>query len=91
MIESVNLGDITLAVILRADYHAEGIQFFHAQRFFPATGLHEPSAGLCHSPACAQPGGARGAVHQGSVDHQDPARCAWTFTMMIKTIWRAVS
>lgn len=33
MIESVILGDITLAVILRANYHAEGIQFFTPDDF----------------------------------------------------------
>ena len=33
MIESVNLGGITLAVILRADYRAEGIQFFTPNEF----------------------------------------------------------
>jgi mannose-6-phosphate isomerase-like protein (cupin superfamily) len=33
MIESITLGDITLAVILRAHYHAEGIQFFTPNEF----------------------------------------------------------
>lgn len=33
MIESVKWGDITLAVILRADYRAEGIQFFTPDEF----------------------------------------------------------
>jgi hypothetical protein len=33
MIENINLGNITLAVILRADYRAEGIQFFTPDEF----------------------------------------------------------
>ena len=33
MVESVVSGDITLAVILRADYHAEGIEFFTPNDF----------------------------------------------------------
>lgn len=33
MLELINFGDITLAVILRANYHAEGIQFFTPNDF----------------------------------------------------------
>jgi len=44
MIESVKFGDITLAVILRADYHAEGIQFFTPNDFSQQLGyMNRPS------------------------------------------------
>lgn len=44
MIESVNFGGITLAVILRANYHAEGIQFFTPNNFSQQLGyMNRPS------------------------------------------------
>ena len=44
MIESVNFGDITLAVILRADYHADGIKFFTPNDFSQQLGyMNRPS------------------------------------------------
>ena len=39
-----------LALIIPANFHAEGITFFTPDSFSPAAGLYESSEGLCDSP-----------------------------------------
>ena len=55
MIESVNFGDITLAVILRADYHAEGIQFFTPNDFSQQLGYMNRPQGYVIPPHVHNP------------------------------------
>lgn len=55
MIESVNLGEITLAVILRADYHAEGIQFFTPNEFSQQLGYMNRPQGYIIPPHVHNP------------------------------------
>ena len=55
MIESVNSGDITLAVILRADYHAEGIQFFTPNDFSQQLGYMNRPQGYVIPPHVHNP------------------------------------
>lgn len=55
MIESVNLGDITLAVILRADYHADGIQFFTPNDFSQQLGYMNRPQGYVIPPHVHNP------------------------------------
>ena len=55
MIESVNSGDITLAMILRADYHAEGIQFFTPDDFSQQVGYMNRPRGYVIPPHVHNP------------------------------------
>lgn len=55
MIESVNLGSITLAVILRANYHAEGIQFFTPNDFSQQLGYMNRPQGYVIPPHVHNP------------------------------------
>ncbi|MGO8755138.1 MAG: hypothetical protein ACLQHK_07905 [Gallionellaceae bacterium] len=55
MIESVNSGDITLAMILRADYHAEGIQFFTPDDFSQQLGYMNRPRGYVIPPHVHNP------------------------------------
>jgi hypothetical protein len=55
MIESVNLGDITLAVILRANYRAEGIQFFTPNDFSQQLGYMNRPRGYVIPPHVHNP------------------------------------
>lgn len=55
MIESVNFGDITLAVILCADYHAEGIQFFTPNDFSQQLGYMNRPQGYVIPPHVHNP------------------------------------
>jgi len=55
MIESVNFGDITLAVILRADYRAEGIQFFTPNDFSQQLGYMNRPKGYVIPPHVHNP------------------------------------
>ncbi len=55
MIESVNFGDITLAVILRSDYHAEGIQFFTPNEFSQQLGYMNRPQGYVIPPHVHNP------------------------------------
>lgn len=55
MIETVNFGDITLAVILRAGYHAEGIQFFTPNDFSQQLGYMNRPQGYVIPPHVHNP------------------------------------
>ena len=55
MIESVNLGNVTLAVILRANYHAEGIQFFTPNDFSQQLGYMNRPQGYVIPPHVHNP------------------------------------
>jgi hypothetical protein len=55
MIESVNFGDVTFAVILRADYHAEGIQFFTPNDFSQQLGYMNRPQGYVIPPHVHNP------------------------------------
>lgn len=55
MIEAVNSGDITLAVILRASYHAEGIQFFTPSDFSQQLGYMNRPQGYVIPPHVHNP------------------------------------
>jgi hypothetical protein len=55
MIESVIFGDITLAVILRANYHAEGIQFFTPNDFSQQLGYMNRPQGYVIPPHVHNP------------------------------------
>ncbi|MGA8148077.1 MAG: hypothetical protein WB870_10950 [Gallionellaceae bacterium] len=55
MIESVNSGDITLAMILRAGYHAEGIQFFTPDDFSQQLGYMNRPQGYVIPPHVHNP------------------------------------
>jgi hypothetical protein len=55
MIESVNLGSVTLAVILRANYHAEGIQFFTPNDFSQQLGYMNRPQGYVIPPHVHNP------------------------------------
>ena len=55
MIESVILDDITLAVILRASYHAEGIQFFTPNEFSQQLGYMNRPKGYVIPPHVHNP------------------------------------
>lgn len=55
MIENINLGNITLAVILRADYRAEGIQFFTPDEFSQQLGYMNRPKGYVIPPHVHNP------------------------------------
>ena len=55
MIESVNSGDIKLALILRAGYHAEGIQFFTPDDFSQQLGYMNRPQGYVIPPHVHNP------------------------------------
>ncbi len=55
MIESVNTGGITLAFILRTDYHAEGIQFFTPNEFSQQLGYMNRPRGYVIPPHVHNP------------------------------------
>jgi len=55
MIESVNFGGITLAVILRANYQAEGIQFFTPNDFSQQLGYMNRPQGYVIPPHVHNP------------------------------------
>jgi len=55
MIESVIFGDITLAVILRANYHADGIQFFTPDEFSQQLGYMNRPQGYVIPPHVHNP------------------------------------
>jgi len=55
MIESVNFGGITLAVILRANYQAEGIQFFTPDDFSQQLGYMNRPQGYVIPPHVHNP------------------------------------
>ncbi len=55
MIESINFGDILLAVILRADFHAEGIQFFTPNHFSQQLGYMNRPTGYVIPPHVHNP------------------------------------
>jgi hypothetical protein len=55
MIETVKLGNITLAVILRADYHADGIQFFTPNDFSQQLGYMNRPQGYIIPPHVHNP------------------------------------
>lgn len=55
MIESINIGEITLAVILRAGYHAEGIQFFTPNDFSQQLGYMNRPRGYTIPPHVHNP------------------------------------
>jgi len=55
MIESVNFGDITLAVILRADYYADGIKFFTPNDFSQQLGYMNRPQGYVIPPHVHNP------------------------------------
>ena len=55
MIESVKFGDITLAMILRADFHAEDIQFFTPSEFSQQLGYMNRPKGYVIPPHVHNP------------------------------------
>jgi len=55
MIDLVKFGDITLAVILRANYHTEGIQFFTPDDFSQQLGYMNRPAGYVIPPHVHNP------------------------------------
>jgi mannose-6-phosphate isomerase-like protein (cupin superfamily) len=55
MIDFVKFGDITLAVILRANYHDEGVQFFTPDEFSQQLGYMNRPAGYVIPPHVHNP------------------------------------
>jgi mannose-6-phosphate isomerase-like protein (cupin superfamily) len=55
MIDLVKFGDITLAVILRANYHDEGVQFFTPDEFSQQLGYMNRPAGYVIPPHVHNP------------------------------------
>jgi len=55
MIEAIRLQDVTLAVILRAKYHAEGIQFFTPDEFSQQLGYMNRPQGYVIPPHVHNP------------------------------------
>ena len=55
MVETVNFGDIMLAVILRANYYAEGIQFFTPNDFSQQLGYMNRPLGYVIPPHVHNP------------------------------------
>lgn len=55
MVESILLQDVTLAVILRANYHAEGIQFFTPNDFSQQLGYMNRQQGYVIPPHVHNP------------------------------------
>ena len=55
MIESISYGDITLAVILRSNYHADGISFFTPEEFSQQLGYMNRPQGYVIAPHVHNP------------------------------------
>jgi hypothetical protein len=55
MIDSINFGDVMLAIILRANYHADGIQFFTPNDFSQQLGYMNRPQGYVIPPHVHNP------------------------------------